>query len=243
MFNYSIDISKICKTNLKRGFEYATDVGINNIEIGEKLSGSNLWELSGAELEAIRDAFIDSGKKIVLITLESALDFESKKKFFRAAHLLMAENIKVKISDDMEAISSNKETFKIASSFGIRPLIENNAQSILKTDIDMLNFWSKNEGYELGFIYNPFEFVKLSHHPFFHMFYTSHLKNDIVFLRLNDGLYSGDMTPLANGNCEIKELISILIARTYKGYFSIGDYRAAGLKATIDEFKKIAKSL
>ena len=84
-------------------------------------------------------------------------------------------------------------------------------------------------------------------HPFFHVFYASKLKNRVRFLRLNDSLYStGEAMPLAGGNGEIKELISILLSRSFDGYFSVTPYRGRNVEhmlQTLTEYRTLLKNM
>ena len=79
------------------------------------------------------------------------------------------------------------------------------------------------------------------------MFYTSKLKNRIRFLRLNDSLYStGEPTRLAGGNGEIKELVSILLTRSFDGWFSVTPYRGNSVEAmsqTLGEYRFLLKNM
>ena len=241
MLNYSFDIKKTSEKCIDDGISAASALGINNLEISAVIDGRPLWTLDGRQLEALRDKIIDAGKIIALISLDDRLGREETKRFFRAAHLLGALYIKVDGELPADELDSLAHT---AESFDMKALIENNADTSIKTDDDLARVSDGTQRSNLGIIYNPAEFVRLSHHPFFHMFYRSHLKNDIVFLRVADSLYSGGFTDLGHGNCEIKELISILCARSFDryGFFSISDYAGEGSAArALHDIKQLYK--
>ena len=102
--------------------------------------------------------------------------------------------------------------------------------------------------YNPGLIFNPLEYAALKKHPFFHVFYNSKLKSQIKFLRVNDGLFvDGSPTLPGEGNAELKELTSALLARSFKGYFSFESYRkemdVESCEKVIERFKKILLSI
>jgi sugar phosphate isomerase/epimerase len=74
-------------------------------------------------------------------------------------------------------------------------------------------------------VFNPLEYAAVKKHPFFHVFYNTRLKPAIRFLRINDGLFQdGSATLPGQGNAELKELVSALLARSFKGYFAYVPY-------------------
>ena len=83
----------------------------------------------------------------------------------------------------------------------------------------------KQAGENVYTIFNPLCYAYMRAHPFFHEFYGSKLKNNITFLRVNDGLFCERKPMLpGRGNAEIKELASILLSRSFAGCFSFTDY-------------------
>jgi len=150
---------------------------------------------------------------------------------------------------DMETIAGNLARIAaVGKSYGIRVLCENKSGTPAAFDKDItIIFRSVNNEY-LGLIFNPLEFVKLKSHPFFHVFYNSKLKNHIHFLRVNDGLYADNSAVMpAEGNGEIKEMASILLARGFKGYFSFTPYLEnmdmEKYREVMDRFKKLLMSM
>ena len=133
---------------------------------------------------------------------------------------------------------------KTGNAYGIGVLLENAETSFLSTDKEVTSIYKKVKSANTGIIFNPLEFTKLKTHPFFHVFYHSKLKNDIIFLRINDGLFlDGSPTLPAMGNSEMKELTSILLARGFSGYFSFVPYldpmNLNQYVKVIDIFKKL----
>ena len=249
MYQTSMDITPL--GSFQEGLKASSSLGISNLETGSSFDSIPYWELDGNQTEEIRNLLIDYGKRIVLACFDYPLEkLTAYRSAFHRAHLLNVEQVKI-IPPDGIQVGQEKTLSEIAQmgkAYGIRVLFENSNSSLLRDDESMTDFYNQLAEQEIGFIYNPFEFVKGQHHPFFHMFYNSRLKNEIVFLRLCDGLYSSKTpTPLCRGNAEIKELISILLSRTYHGYFSLYPYLSgdplAAYADTYQEFKEILKTL
>jgi len=177
------------------------------------------------------------------MTLPSvSLSFDELKRFIRYAHLLNVRNILIPASfvpqdklDSSSKITYIKQITKAAKSFGMGIIFENSSKSALSKDEEMNKLWEVLNDENVFFAYDPYEFVKEKSHPFFHMFYNSKLKNKIKVLRINDGIYSGMPARLCMGNGEIKELVSILLSRSFDGIFSLTPY-------LLDEEKSIDTS-
>ena len=67
--------------------------------------------------------------------------------------------------------------------------------------------------------FNPLSFVQACENPFLNTYTKTSIKNTIGALYINDGFASGRQTQLEQGLSEIKELISILICRSFPGLF------------------------
>jgi sugar phosphate isomerase/epimerase len=249
MYQTSIDITPF--GDFWNGLQAAVSLGISNIETGNGFDSIPYWELNGNQTEEIRNLLIDYGRRIVLATFNAPIEkLDAYQAAFRRAHLLNVEQVKISPPGGIQAGQEGTliEIARMGKAYGIRVLFENENASLLCDDRSMTQFYNQLAEQEIGFIYNPLEFVAGQHHPFFHMFYNSKLKNEIVFLRLCDGLYSTkEPAPLCRGNAEIKELISILLSRTYHGYFSLCPYLPGDPMAvytdTYQEFKEILKTL
>lgn len=248
MYQLSCDISRFASEDLQKGLDAADALRINNIELSD-FSGKPLEQCSGSEVEDIRSALIDSNKTIVLLSTSIPVsDAAAFNELLRRAHLLNVKNIRIPLDGQTEAPDRNAvaEILKMANAWNIGVVFENEHRSFFHDDKTMTEFLLSLPG-EPAVAYNPSEFVALSHHPFFHMFYASKLKNRIRFLRLNDSIYStGEPMHLANGNSEIKELISILLSRSYDGYFSVTPYReptVEAMKQTLAEYRELLKNM
>ena len=145
------------------------------------------------------------------------------------------------------AVEDLKECALDAKCYGIRLCVENHHDSILSRNKDM-EMLVKCVEENIYTIFNPLCYAYMRAHPFFHEFYGSKLKNNITFLRVNDGLFCERKPELpGQGNAEIKELASILLSRSFDGYFSFTDYfgqmSRQDLLAYIEAFKTLLKQM
>ena len=220
MYNFSIEVSdKIAKT-FEEKLKFSSEVGINNVEISDVIDGTPIYEMTGEQHEKLRDLLIDYGKRIVL--LSTTLDVNDKTNMnllFRRALVLNVKGIKVfpKENDDLTYVR------KLSHSYGIPLLYENDSKTHINHENVMLELIKDDP--TAGLVFNPFQFVCMQRHPFFHVYYSSKIKNRINFLRINDGLYNVH-TPimLHHGCAEVKELASIMLSRSFDGYFSFTPY-------------------
>ncbi len=231
MYNFSIEISDNIAKSFEEKLKVSSELGINNIESSDVIDGTPLYEMSGEQHERIRDMLIDYGKRIVL--LSTRLDVNDKNKLnvlFRRALVLNVKGIKVfpKESDDLSYAK------KLSKSYGIPLLFENDSKSFINNENVMQELIKDDEN--AGLIFNPFEFVCMQKHPFLHVYYTSKIKNRIAFLRITDGLYNvHEPIMLHHGCAEVKELASIMLSRSFDGYFSFAPYLP---DMTLEQYKK-----
>lgn len=107
--------------------------------------------------------------------------------------------------------------------YGIRILLENEGEGPLSTEPGLSELLRSLGPESAGWILDPLGFVRQRLHPFFQVFYHSKLKNDVAMLRIRDGCFEDGVPTLpGEGDGEIKELVSILLARSFRGPFSFG---------------------
>lgn len=198
------------------------------VEISDIIENTFLGDMDGDTIETMRNLLIDYGKTVSLITYTGKLsDRERFRALLRNAHLLGTKAIKVSCEeyDTVEnAAADITECALDAKCYGIRLCAENKHDSILSSNGDMEQL-VKCAGDNVCSIFNPLSYAYMRTHPFFHAFYGSKLKNNIAFLRVNDGLFCERKPALpGQGNGEIKELASILLSRSFDGFFSFTDY-------------------
>lgn len=210
-------------------------------------SECEIESLAPAALCDMQEALLDYGCGIVLYRSSANLsDRKVLRRLFRAAHLLSIPYIQFRkaktVNEDV------KWLMKAAESFGIILLVENRAEGPLSDAPTIVNFLKQTEGGTVGIVFNPLEFVKTKKHPFFQVYYNCRFKNAICCFRMIDGLYeTGEEAPLLHGNAELKELVSIALARSFNGFFSIGtpgketSYESLGKNITV--FRSMLKQM
>ena len=245
MYRLCCDITPFAARSFEEGLAVADALGINDIVLAS-IGGKGLECCSGDELEDIRCALIDSNKTVVLLKTGLPLsDTAAYNTLFRKAHLLNVKNVAVSLSALAEAPEVGL-LLKMAEAWNLGLIFENDPGSFFRDDPSMTAFL-KPLPETAAVSFAPAGFVALQKHPFFHVFYGSRLKNRIRFLRLEDTLYStGEPTPLGGGNGEVKELISILLSRSYDGWFTLTPYlngTPEGMKQSLCQYKNILKTL
>lgn len=221
------------------------------VELSDILENTFLGDMDGDGLETMRNLLIDYGKTISLLTYTGTLsDRERFRRLLRSAHLLGVKAVKVSCDEYAavtEAVADVAECAQDAMCYGIRLCVENRQDSVLSRNKDM-EALVKAAGENVYTVFNPLCYAYMRAHPFFHEFYASKLKNNITVLRVNDGLFCDRKPTLpGQGNAEIKELASILLARSFEGYFSFTDYfgrqSLEDLQAYIRTFKDLLKQM
>ena len=221
------------------------------VEISDCIENVFVGDMDGETIESMRNLLIDYGKIISLVTYTGKIADQPRfRKLLRNAHLLGAKAIKVSCEEyeTVEvALADLTECAQDAKCYGIRLCVENRHDSVLARNKDMERL-VKGAGENVYTIFNPLSYAYMRAHPFFHEFYNSKLKNNITFLRVNDGLFCERKPALpGQGNAEIKELASILLARSFDGFFSFTDYfgqmNEAALLEYIATFKTLLKQM
>lgn len=202
--------------------------GCAYVELSDNIDGIFLGDMDGDTIETMRNLLIDYGKIISLVTYTGKIDHRERfHKLLRNAHFLGVKAIKVSCDGYttlQDAVADLTECAQDAKCYGIRLCVENRHDSILARNRDLEEL-VKNAGDNVYTIFNPLSYAYMRAHPFFHEFYGSKLKNNVAFLRVNDGLFCERRPTLpGQGNAEIKELASILLSRSFEGYFSFTDY-------------------
>lgn len=212
MFKYSIFLQSLTDETY----------GISNLELSDGVFGKPLYLLNGEETEEIRDLLIKKRQRIVLYTvdmpLENPKDYTA---FFRRAHALGIENVKLSTPFSEKDLENVYAVVEMARAMGMRLLFEPTKKNGMTFDS-----YKALRVPGTGMYLNPMEFVRQGKMPFRGNFYKAKIKDDVRFIRMIDGIMGTDtVVPLEEGNSEVKECLSVLLARSYDGYISIGkDY-------------------
>ncbi len=210
--------------------------GISNLEVSDGIFGKPLYLLNGEETEEIRNLLITRRQKIVLYSVDMPLANQADYvKFFRRAHLLAIPYVKLTTPFGAEDKENLDAVIDIARGMGIRLLFEPTAENEMTFDS-----YREMRTPDTGMYLNPMEFVRQGKMPFRGNFYKAKVKDDVCFVRMIDGIMGTDtVVPLEEGNSEVKECLSVILARSFDGYLSIGrDYADMD-----DHFARLAKML
>ncbi|MBQ4329269.1 MAG: AAC(3) family N-acetyltransferase [Lentisphaeria bacterium] len=124
------------------------------------------------------------------------------------------------------------EAANVISAAGIEVVFRNFNQTALAMVKAMEGFEGRHA------CFNPAGFALAGEHPFLGSYRIGRFIKTIAQLDINDALWDGTPQPLARGNGEIKELISILRCHNFAGFFSLGGGIAAPvtLKEMAEDF-------
>lgn len=251
MYKFSLAPSDSLAPGFEDKLALCDKTGCAYVEISDIIDTMFLGDMDGDAIENMRNLLIDYGKIISLVTYTGKIsDQERFRKLLRNAHLLGVKAIKVSCDryDTVQAAAADiTECAQDAKCYGIGLCVENRQDSLLSRNKDMEEL-VKAAQENVYTIFNPLCYAYMRAHPFFHEFYGSKLKNNIAFLRINDGLFCERRPALpGQGNAEIKELASILLSRSYDGYFSFTDYfgdmSLDALREYIAAFKTLLKQM
>lgn len=228
MYKFSIAPSDFLAPGFEDKLALCDKTGCTYVELSDMIENTFLGDLDGDTIETMRGLLIDYGKTISLVTYTGKIsDYSQFRRLLRNAHLLGVKAIKVSCDEYAtvrDAAADITECAQDAKCYGIRLCVENRHDSVLSRNKDM-ELLVKTVGDNVYTIFNPLCYAYMRAHPFFHEFYGSKLKNNIAFLRVNDGLFCERRPELpGKGNAEIKELASILLSRSFDGCFSFTDY-------------------
>lgn len=210
--------------------------GITNLELTDGCFGAPLWQMDGNAIEDVRCALIRSLRRVALyVTDLHVSEYEKYVAFFRNAHMIQAENVlmtydAIKGADD----AAIRKVLRVAEAFSVRVLFRIEAAHVEEFGFERYGAL-RSEG--TGLFYDPCEFVKQGIQPFRGVLYKNRYKDDVVFLRVGDMLFdSHEPTALEKGHAQIKECASVLLIRSWKGYFSFAEYGGFAPKETIPAF-------
>jgi len=102
----------------------------------------------------------------------------------------------------------------------------------------------KEQGIQAGFTFNGANFARSGELPFLSS-YKKKLRRFIDQLDVVDGTYEGVPTPLAGGNAEMKEMISILRCASFGGYMTLsaGNRHVGTLSDAVQRFENLLDTM
>lgn len=220
MYHYSIaptvpafrDKLSVCK-----------QLGVCHLELPGEIDGVPFDALTPAALEDSRILLIRAGVRIIISEVSCPLtDDAALRRFMNAAHLLHVESVRLPVPTcgDDEYLRTAATVGKYAQSYGIGLLVSNDTGSFLSTDEGVTQAVRTLSAYDCGAIFDVAAYGKLVY-PFFGALYKSHIKNLIRVVRVGDLNPDGSPATLGQGTCGLCECISLLLARSFDGYFSV----------------------
>ncbi len=111
------------------------------------------------------------------------------------------------------------EAAEAAVAAGLTVIFRNSNQTALAVSAALGEFTKK---FPAGACFNPAAFTKAGEKPFLNSYRKGRFIKIIKQLDIVDALWDGTLTPLARGNGEVKELMSILRCHNFSGYFCLG---------------------
>jgi sugar phosphate isomerase/epimerase len=130
----------------------------------------------------------------------------------------------------------------LAQASAIPLLIENRPGTWADTGLGFDQFLGQAESPWLQVAFDPAGFVALREHPFLNAYMPSHLKTRLQLLRVRDAVFEdGRLVPVNDGNAELAELVSAVLARGFDGFFAVGAPEAslAEIGRALEEFKQL----
>ncbi|NLC39650.1 MAG: sugar phosphate isomerase/epimerase [Clostridiaceae bacterium] len=215
MYKYSLLAGEATGNSLSEKIEFAMKCGIYDIELQ-----NNFLKLDIAQpalINQYRNLLITTGARLLVYEAGSELDQRTATEIFFAQAMQLSIKM-VKIHPDQLTEDSLDYIEKVAAVYGIDIVIENKVDELARSS-DLEAVLSKYDSF--GLIVNPQEYAALRRHPFFNEFYKSKLKSKVRIIRVADA-YFADRSPAmpGKGDAEIKELTSMMLSRSYDGYFS-----------------------
>ncbi len=102
----------------------------------------------------------------------------------------------------------------------------------------------REQGLEAGFTFNAALFARAGEKPFLFS-YKQKLRRFIDQLVIADATFDGKSQPLANGNAEIKEMVSILRCASFPGYMLLGASNkcTGSLRDAVARFEQLLREM
>ena len=200
-------------------------LGVVNLELPGELDGIPFSELTSAQLEAARETLIDTGIRIVVAAISAdPADDAALRRFFNAAYELHVESVLLPVpTQDSAAAYAAAWTgaARYAQAYGMGLLVSNDPETFLKTDAGVTEVVRALEAYDCGAVFDGAAYQRTGVYPFFGACYSSHIKNRIRVLRIGDLDKDYNPVPLDHGITGLREVTSLLLARSFDGYFSL----------------------
>lgn len=226
MYRYSV--KPACACTLEEKLAICKRLNITNLELGGRVDGVKIADMTPDQVENARAALIAAGVAPVSAKLSCCLcDDEAIRRWFQAAHFMGVEAVELpapKDDDEAAYIESLRNPCAYAESYGMGILLGCKAESFLADDAGLTRVVKALAPAKVEIILDPYYHVSRGSSVFWKGYYNSKLKNAVGMIRANDGTAAGEGYLPGQGAGDIRELMSLALARSYSGYFSIAAY-------------------
>lgn len=205
--------------------------GISNVEL-DYIQGKACAFMAPEKLAAITAEFAGAGVAVSALSAEVVPnDIENFIQTVKAANI-------TRIILPVGAV----EAAHAAVAAGLSVAFRNSNQTALAASKMIYEF---NQDSSARACFNPAAFVKANECPFLNSYRKGRFIKIIGQLDINDAVWDGTLKPLARGNAEIKELISILRCHNFSGYFCLGggSGAAGSLKENADALLDLIENM
>jgi sugar phosphate isomerase/epimerase len=238
MYRFSLYLGE--RYSLEEQFEICRDLGFNNLEISECLGGK---PFSDMDIDSLMKKAIWNKLYIPLLNLSTPLEVANMTYMKEVVHKCSLMGIEYLNIGDFKKFDDVKkpltELVTYCQLHRVNLCVENRNGCYINEGRGAL--FNDNRNLDMHMVFNPLEFVRSGYHPFLNVFYNGSFKNKICSIRVSDGIYAGGAPKLpGDGSAEIKELVSALRARNYRGYLSLFAYFD---NQTIDDYRIIFRVL
>lgn len=207
--------------------------GIRNLEL-DYLQGLPLNSIGADKISAVLEDFKKAGISVTALKLQCLpekfqdfIDLAAKHSIKRII-VPLAEYV----ADAAKAAAKNKITL---SAFNSNISSGKASETLIAL---------KNNGTGIQFSFSPANFAAVGEKPFLGSI-KKKLRRFMDQLYIEDATFAGNPTALANGNAEIKELVSILRCSSFDGYMVLadGNKQSGNLKAVTESFIKLLENM
>jgi aminoglycoside 3-N-acetyltransferase len=209
--------------------------GVDFVEL-DFLQGLPVGMLPAKKISGAARELRDAGLELSALRLTSVP--EKFKEILGAASECSVKRIIAPLS------RGSADILKAAADAGLEALFFNCALS--SADASDILLRMKNDGLNPGFVFSAANFARAGEKPFLGS-YKKKLGRFIRQLDAEDCLFDGAPASLANGNAEIKEMISILRCSSFSGFVSLGAMNRqagpGGLKTAAENFVSLLDNM
>lgn len=183
--------------------------GVDSVEL-DVIQGQPAWRLDDGQLSQAVQQFKDAGIAIAALRCPAVCD---QRDWMARAMTAGVQRVVVPLHDRVQEDLAAAAKAGLAADFVNTDLTSRRASRVLLdlATADRLP----------GFVFNAAAFATLGEKPFLES-YKQKLRRFVVQLDVEDATFSGSAVPLAEGNAEIKEMISILRCASFPGRLLLG---------------------